>query len=78
MDDGDEYLSDLTEGEGEQDVKSTQSPSKKPKTRSKKNDAAGYRIQGALTAPRATTYNTQHLFGQYSLPQFTTLSNKFL
>lgn len=60
----DAYMSDLTEDEGEGDDKSTQtrSPTKK-KTRARKNDPSEYRIQGALTAYRATTYNAQHLFG---------------
>ncbi|KIP04420.1 hypothetical protein PHLGIDRAFT_129517 [Phlebiopsis gigantea 11061_1 CR5-6] len=61
----DAYMSDLTEDEGEGDDKSTQtrSPTKK-KTRARKNDPSEYRIQGALTAYRATTYNAQHLFEQ--------------
>lgn len=62
--DEDAYLSDLTEDEeGDEKPSQSKTPSKKGKTRATKNDPSEYRIQGALTAYRATTYNAQHLFG---------------
>lgn len=59
----DEYLSDLTDVE-EDEVNDTLSPSKRTRTRAK-GDNSTYRIQGALNAPRATTYNAQHIFGEW-------------
>ncbi|EKM51386.1 uncharacterized protein PHACADRAFT_213221 [Phanerochaete carnosa HHB-10118-sp] len=59
----DEYLSDLTDVE-EEEVQDTLSSSKKARGKAVKGDTSTYRIQGALNAPRATTYNAQHIFDQ--------------
>jgi hypothetical protein len=61
MDDEDAYLSEPTD-DYEEDVKPTKSPSKK--TKSGKADDSGYKMRGALSAPRATTYNAQHIYGK--------------
>lgn len=66
----DEYMSDLTEEDEDQAQQQTQSPSKRAKTRSGKGEATGYRIQGALPAPRPTSYNAQHLYGQCTVSCF--------
>lgn len=58
----DEYLSDLTDVD-EDEVQQSLSPSKKGRSKVAKTDVSGYKIQGALNAPRATTYNAQHIFG---------------
>lgn len=57
--DDDDYLSELTD-DYEEDTK----PSSSKKTRGGKADSGGYRIRGALSAPRATTYNAQHIYGE--------------
>lgn len=75
---GDEYMSDLTEEDEDQAVKPTQSPSKRAKTRSGKGEVTGYKIQGALPAPRPTSYNAQHLYGQWKMSCFLVLCELIL
>ena len=64
MADDDDYLSELTDEYAENNGKSTSSPSKKTRT-GKKISMSNYKMKGALLAPRATTYNAQHIFGEY-------------
>ncbi|GJE94148.1 hypothetical protein PsYK624_103160 [Phanerochaete sordida] len=58
----DDYLSDLTDVDEEEEVQDALSPSKKTRTKTKSDNS--YRIQGALNPPRATTYNAQHIYDQ--------------
>lgn len=55
----DSDFSDLTEIDDEEDV-----PLSQVHAGRKKGDADSYRIRGALTAPRATSYTTQALHGE--------------
>ncbi|OSD02329.1 hypothetical protein PYCCODRAFT_1467972 [Trametes coccinea BRFM310] len=60
MSDDELNSSDLTDLEEEDDVPLS------ARTRTKPSDASGYRIQGALKIPRATTYTCQALYGMAS------------
>lgn len=54
--------SDLTDLDDEEDFSLSQLHPKKKRT-----DEDSYRIRGALTAPRATSYTTQALHGERTL-----------